>query len=154
MARNGVPLGLSIDYVPRSWRPYGDGGRVLTDVHIVGGAIVTAPMNPAAMIISGKGGASVAPVVDVFADAQARHRDPERERRRRQAKILAAAAWPPAELVDALGVDAAYGLLEGAARAKAAQTVQSDPERVRAQARWKRDNDYSNALSAWMAAHR
>lgn len=111
-------------------------------------------MNPAAMIISGKGGASVAPVVDVFADAQARHRDPERERRRRQAKILAAAAWPPAELVDALGVDAAYGLLEGAARAKAAQTVQSDPERVRAQARWKRDNDYSNALSAWMAAHR
>jgi hypothetical protein len=79
----------------------------------------------------------------VFADAQAR-----------QAKILAAAAWPPAELVDALGVDAAYGLLEGAARAKAAQTVQSDPERARAQARWKRDNDYSNALSAWMAAHR
>ena len=143
MARNGVPLGLSIDYVPRSWRPDGDGGRVLTDVHIVGGAIVTAPMNPAAMIISGKSGASVAPVVDVFADAQAR-----------QAKILAAAAWPPAELVDALGVDAAYGLLEGAARAKAAQTVQSDPERARSQARWKRDNDYSNALSAWMAAHR
>jgi anti-sigma-K factor RskA len=63
-------------------------------------------------------------------------------------------SFVPAELVDALGGEAAYGLLEGAARAKAAQTVESDPERARVQARWKRDNDYSNARSAWMAAHR
>jgi hypothetical protein len=46
MARSGTPLGLSIDYLVRESRPDGAGGRVLTDIQIVGGAVTPSPMNP------------------------------------------------------------------------------------------------------------
>jgi hypothetical protein len=89
--------------------------------------------------VSGKNAGIVA-VVDVFDDVQARRRDPDEDRRRRQAAVLTEAGWPPAELVSQLGTDTAYRLL--------------DPERARVRARRARDDAYDLAMSSWMQNHR
>jgi hypothetical protein len=144
---------LSIDYYPTVSRPDGRGGRVLSTVTVVGGAITPKPANPLARIVSGKD-AAITPIVDVFVDVQRRRADPDEERRRRQATVLAEAGWPPPELVAQLGVDVAYKMLEGAAAVSLRRTLEHDPERARVRARWEQANEYSLAMSSWMALHR
>jgi hypothetical protein len=148
MVRNGQRIGLSIDYYADASRPDGKGGRYLDKITIVGGAVTPKPMNPMAVITEGKGAAMVAPVVDVYADVQARHRaDPEREA---EDRLLAAASWPPPGMFDR---KTALSLIRGAAVAASRRELDGDPEQARVQARWERDNEYSSNLHAWMAAH-
>lgn len=149
MARAGHPLGLSIDYYPVDERPDGQGGRYLDKITIVGGAVTPRPMNSSAVITEGKFAASV-PVADVYADAQARHADPGRDRRRREDAMLAAVDWPP----PSIGREARLALLRGAAEAKARRALEGDPVRAREQARRDQDNAYSYDLAAWLAANR
>jgi Escherichia/Staphylococcus phage prohead protease len=159
MVRAGAGLGLSIDYFPVVSRPDGKGGRLLARVTVVGGAVTPKPANPEAVIVEGKSGPagkmhpSTAPIVDIYADAQAvaEQRDPDRDRRRRMAAMVDAAGWPPPELANLLGVEGAHALLEDAARRRALRHAEDDPERAQAQARRDRDNAYSNGLAAWMA---
>jgi hypothetical protein len=150
MVRNGHKLGLSIDYLTDASRPDGKGGRLLDLITVVGGAVTPKPMNPMAYITEGKSGAW-APVVSVYDDAQARHTDPDRDRRRREDELLAAATWPPRGLFDR---KTALSLLAGAAMAKSRRELAGDPERDREQARRDQDNRYSSDLAEWMAANR
>jgi hypothetical protein len=148
MVRNGAKLGLSIDYLTDASRPDGKGGRLLDRITVVGGAVTPKPMNPGAFITEGKAGAW-APVVDVYADAQARHHaDPQREA---EDRMLAAASWPPPGLFDR---GTSLALIRSTAEAKARREAEGDPERARAQARRDRDNAYSNGLAASMAQGR
>jgi hypothetical protein len=149
MTRNGQQLGLSIDYYPVAERPDGQGGRYLDKITIVGGAITPRPMNSSAVITEGKFAASV-PVVGVYDDAQARHADPDRDRRRREDEMLAAAAWPP----PSIDRESRLALIRGAAEAKARRELAGDPQRAREQARRDQDNRYCLDLAAWMAANR
>jgi len=123
------------------------GGRPLDQITVVGGAVTPKPMNAGAVIVSGKSGAW-APVVDVYADVQARRRDPDRERRRAEDELLAAASWPP----PSIDRESRLALLRGAAQAKAARLA-DDGDRLERE-RWERANAYSTGLAEWMAEHR
>jgi len=147
MVRNGAKLGLSIDYLTDASRPDGKDGRLLDRITVVGGAVTPKPMNAAATITEGKAGAW-ARVVDVYADAQARRRDPDAEQRRRDDALLAAVDWPPPGMFDR---KTALALLEGAQLARAQRQAGTDPEREREQARREQDNAYSHGLAATMA---
>jgi hypothetical protein len=153
MANGGAPLGLSIDYLVNDWRPDGSGGRHLDSITVTGGAVVRTPMNSVARITESKGGATFrpsAPVVDVYADVQARHADPDRDRTHSEDALLAAVDWPPRDWPRAMRLS----VLRGAAEAKAHREAAGDTERAREQARWDQDNAYSYGLAAWMAANR
>jgi HK97 family phage prohead protease len=144
MVRNGARLGLSIDYLTDASRPDGKGGRLLDRITVVGGAVTPKPMNAAATITEGKSGAW-APVVDIYADAQAcHHADPGREA---EDRLLAAAGWPPSSWPR----DLRLSLIRGAAEAKARREAEGDPERARDQARRDFDNRYSFGLAETMA---
>jgi len=150
MVRDRTRLGLSIDYHAVKWRPDPSGGRFLSKVSVFGGAVTPKPANPLAFITAGKGMESWAPVVDVYADVQARHRDPDREQARREDAMLAAADWPPPGL---FGRETALALIRGAAAAKAARLPADDGARLERE-RWQAANRYSADLSMWLAAHR
>jgi HK97 family phage prohead protease len=133
---NGARLGLSITYVPRSVRPDGRGGRLLSDIDVTSIAITNDPANGGAYIRAGKGllaaarpASPPAQVVTVEQGIQADRRDDDAGRRRQMAKVVAAAGWPPPELAAALGVDQAHALLVGAAELKARRQVDADPAR-------------------------
>jgi hypothetical protein len=140
---------LSIDYFPTRSRPDGKGGRLLDEVLIVGGAVTPKPMNPGAIITEGKSG-PWAPVVDVYADAQAQaeRNNPERKA---EDRLLAAVSWPPPGLFDR---ETSLALIRGAAEAKARREIEGDYERERVRARRDQANRYSSDLAEWMAAHR
>lgn len=144
MVRNGQRIGLSIDYYADAERPDGKGGRYLDKITIVGGAVTPKPMNPMAVITEGKAAAS-APIVDLYADAQARHADPERDA---DDRLLAAASWPPPGMFDR---ETSLALIGGAARAKAMRAPADDGAEA-ARSRWEQANRYSSDLAAWMAA--
>ncbi len=151
MVRNGAKLGLSIDYLTDASRPDGKGGRLLDQITVVGGAVTPKPMNPMAVITEGKAGdgASWAPVVDLYADAQ---RQAELVRTPDQIaddRLLAAAQWPPRGMFDR---KTALSLIRGAALARAAR--QPDDAGDLARARWQQANEYSLDLAGWMAAHK
>jgi HK97 family phage prohead protease len=147
IVRAGARLGLSIDYFVVRSRLDDQGGRLLAEVIVLGGAITPIPANGLAVITEGKGG-PLAPVVDVFADVQARRRvDPERER---EDRMLAAASWPPPHW----DRDLRLSLITELAELKAAREVDADAERARVRARWERQNAYSADLACWLAAHR
>jgi hypothetical protein len=150
MVANGARLGLSIDYLTDSARPDGKGGRLLDQITVVGGAITPKPLNPMAYIIAGKGAGTWAPVTDIYADAQARRRDPDRERRRAEDAMLAAADWPPRNLPR----DIRLSLLNGAAASKAARIPAFDDGARVQRERWQQANAYSYGLAEWMAANR
>jgi HK97 family phage prohead protease len=167
MVREGGRLGLSIDYHAERARPDGAGGRALARVSVYGGAITPRPANGLATIVEGKQATVVAPAgrpvvhqwapvvtVEEAISQGAARRDPDRDRLRRMAKALEAASWPPRELVAQIGLEAAYGLLESAASAKAMRQVQGDPERALARQRRDAANDYSNGLAAAMTRGR
>jgi len=144
MTNAGAKLGLSIDYLVRAERPDGQGGRYLDRIVIVGGALTTHPMNPMAYITESKHAATV-PVVDVYADAQGRHRaDPGREA---EDRLLEAASWPPRHW----DRQTRLSLIRGAAEAKARRELEGDPVAAREQARRDQDNAYSFGLAATMA---
>jgi hypothetical protein len=146
MVKGGAKLGLSIDYLTRASRPDPRGGRYLDRIVIVGGALTTHPMNPAATITESKY-AATAPVVGIYEDVQARHRDPDRERAAAEDAMLAALDWPPRHWDRSLRLS----VLQGAAEAKVArETAEDDPER-RAREHWEQNNRYSTALAATMA---
>jgi len=149
MVKAGHQLGLSIDYYPTAERPDGQGGRYLDQITIVGGAVTPKPMNSSAVITEGKYAASV-PVVDVYADAQARHADPDRDRRRREDELLAGLDWPP----PSIDRESRLALIRSAAAAKAARAAGEDDAGRRERERWERDNRYSSDLAAWMVANR
>jgi hypothetical protein len=154
---DGAKLGLSIDW-DGAYRPDGQGGRLLTRVDVYGGAITPKPMNGRAIITEGKtarGGtvALAVPIVDVYAQAQAQHRDPDRARLRLMAEVVAA-SWVSPGLAKSIGTEMAYRMVMGAAEAKAHRELEGDPERTRARQRWERANEYSSNLAAWMAEHR
>ncbi len=151
MVRNGAKLGLSIDYLTDASRPDGKGGRLLDRITVVGGAVTPKPMNAAAVITEGKHAAS-APVVTVaqdIADGSAR-RDPDRDRIRREDQLLAAVDWPPPGLFDR---ETSLALIRGAAAAKTLAVPADEGEAMLA-ARYEENNNYSNGLARWMAAHR
>jgi hypothetical protein len=152
MARDGHALGLSIDYLVDDWEPDGRGGRNLTRITIVGGAITPKPMNPGATVIESKGEAATgyAPVVTIEQSigagaAAAERATPER---RREDAMLAAASWPPRHFDRATRL----ALLTGAAQAKAHHELEGDYERQRVQARREQQNRYSSGLAAWLAS--
>lgn len=151
MVKAGARLGLSIDYLPERARPDGMGGRRLQQVAVLGGAVVTHPANGLATIREGKATAGVAQVVSVGQEIAigAARRDPDRGRLERMAEVVAA-SWPSPGLVERIGVEAAYSMVERSAAAKAAREVAGDPERAAARARWERLNAYSNGLRSWM----
>jgi HK97 family phage prohead protease len=158
---SGALTGLSILYTPAATRmvtlPSGQEARELSGpivVHHV--ALTPVPMNTSARIVGAKAGGAwtpTAPIVDIYAQAQARHRDPDRDRLRRMAEVVAA-SWVSPGLAAAIGTQAAYDLVMGAAEAKAARELQGDPERARQRERWEQANRYSSDLAAWMAANR
>jgi hypothetical protein len=153
MVLDGAALGLSIDYAAEA-RPDGAGGRLLTLVSVCGGAITNKPMNGQAIITEGKTAAGravalAAPVVDLYADVQARHADPDRDRLRRMAEVVAA-SWVSPALAKSIGTRAAYTLVMDAAERAAARQVERDPERER----WEADNAYSYAMHEWLRTHR
>jgi HK97 family phage prohead protease len=88
MVKAGHRLGLSITYLPDRARPDGAGGRLLEKVTIVGGAITPTPMNPRAMITSGKGAGAAAPIVG-WLDGPAADRDQKAGARAAEAERLA-----------------------------------------------------------------
>jgi len=150
MVLDGASLGLSIDYTA-DYRPDGQGGRLLTRVDVYGGAITPKPMNGLAVITEGKAAGRVyaTPIVDLYADVQARRADPDRARLARMAEVVAA-SWVSPDLARQIGIETAYNMVMGAAEAKAARQVEPDPARQR----WERQNEYSSNLAAWMAEHR
>jgi HK97 family phage prohead protease len=113
---SGALTGLSISYTPGSVRmvtlPDGQEARELGGpivVHHV--ALTPIPMNTSARIYGAKArGALVpsAPIVDLYQDVQDRRRDPDRDRRRRMAEVMAQTGWPPPHLIATLGVEGAY----------------------------------------------
>jgi hypothetical protein len=149
MVRNGARLGLSIDYLTDSSRPDGKGGRLLDLITVVGGAVTPKSMNSRAVFVSGKSGAW-APVVDLYADAQARRRDPDRDRIRAEDELLAAASWPP----PSIDRESRLLLLDRVAMAKAARIPAFDDGRQAERERREQANRYSTDLAEWMAAHR
>ncbi len=149
MVANGARLGLSIDYLTDSSRPDGKGGRLLDQITVVGGAVTPKPMNPGAVIVSGKSGAW-APVVDIYADAQ-RQAERGSPQRAQEDRLLAAASWPPPGM---FGRETSLSLIRGAAAAKAARIPAFDDGSQAQRERFERDNAYSAALHAWMAANR
>jgi len=148
MARSGMQLGLSIDYYPVSERPDGMGGRFLDEITIVGGAVTPHPMNSSALITEGKHAAPVL-VVGLYDSIQAGRRDPDRERRRAEDELLAAASWPP----PSIDRESRLALLRGAAAAKAARLADDDGRQAERE-RWEQANRYSTGLAEWMAAHK
>jgi hypothetical protein len=145
-ANAGAPIGLSIDYLVTKARPDGHGGRILQDITIVGGALVNVPMNSRARITESKGGGtfpSSVPVVDVYADAQARRADPQRQR---EDAILQAADWPPRDWPR----DMRLALIMDTAAAKAARPLPEDDGRRVQRERWERNNKYSADLHEWL----
>jgi Caudovirus prohead serine protease len=148
--RNGAKLGLSIDYLTGASRPDGKGGRLLDAITIVGGAVTPHPMNAAATIIESKYAATV-PVMDVYADAQERRRDPGRDQAEAEDAVLASVSWPPPGLFDR---KTSLALIRGAAAADARRELAGDPVAAREQAIRDQDNAYSSGLAAWMAANR
>jgi HK97 family phage prohead protease len=154
---SGVLAGMSIFYTPGSARtvtlPDGQEARELGGpivVHHI--ALTPIPMNTSARIYGAKARGTMvptAPIVDLYADVQARHADPDADRLRRMAEVVAA-SWVSPTLAKALGTEAAYGLVMDAARSSAARQMPRDPERER----WEQANRYSADLSAWLAAHR
>jgi hypothetical protein len=152
MVKAGHPLGLSIDYMVDGWQPDGRGGRNLTQITIVGGAITPQPMNPGASVIEIKGEAvtGYAPIVGLYTDAQRRaelaarnHPDRQREDAR-----LEAATWPPRDWPRDMRL-AVLNQLE-ATQAKNLPAPAAEGE-ARRQARWERNNEYSYALARTMA---
>jgi hypothetical protein len=147
MAKAGHALGLSIDYLVDDWQPDGRGGRNLTRVTIVGGALTPRPLNPGAAVIESKGEAATgcAPVVDVYAGAQAQaeRNDPQRKA---EDRLLAAASWPPRDWPR----DMRLSILQGCAEAKAARLPEDDGRRIQRE-RYERNNRYTTDLAAWMA---
>ena len=137
MGRVGVVLGSEMSRLARTGRDWHH------EITVVGGVITPKPMNSLATITESKYAAAV-PVVDVYADAQARHADPQRDA---EDRLLEAASWPPQSWPRDLRLD----LIRGAAEAKARRELKGDPERAREQARWAADNAYSNGLRASMA---
>jgi HK97 family phage prohead protease len=160
MVRAGVRLGLSIDYFPVASEPDGRGGRILSEVRIVGGALTPKPANPLAVVVEGKATAplaaalpSSAPCGDLYATMQAEseRRDPARRRREREDELLAGVSWPPASF----DRQTRLALLAGVAEAKAAeQAAVADPMGQFARARWEQANRYSSDLAAWLEANR
>jgi HK97 family phage prohead protease len=164
MVRQGARLGLSIDYLAERARPDGAGGRALVKVAVFGGAVTPKPANGLATILEGKtatvmepAGVPVvhawSPVVTVEQEIEQgrARRDPDRDRLRRMVKALEGAGWPPPELVAQLGIEAAFGLLEGAAKSAVLRQVSGDPERKAAQERRDRLNEESWARQDWQA---
>jgi len=161
----GARLSLSITYLAPGARPDGQGGRILPEVDVTSIAITNDPASPGSYIRAGKSAGALArswprppetvPVVDLYADAQqqAERRNPDRDRARHMASVVSAAGWPPPELTAAIGTEAAYGLIMGAAAAKAARVSEDDGDRIERE-RWQAANRYSAALSQWMAEHR
>lgn len=162
MVRAGARLGLSIDYLIDQYGPDGAGGRALHQVTVVGGAVTPHPANGLAVMVEGKGAAgSMHPAYAVAGAARVvtveqeielgrRRRDPDRDRLRRMAKVVAA-SWVSPELAASIGTEMAYDMVMGAARAKALRQVRGDPERARAQARRDQANAYSDGLAESMA---
>jgi HK97 family phage prohead protease len=161
-ARDGVVRGLSVKFgwADGDMRPvrYPDGrkGREFLHVpvlfHI---AIVQQGANRSARISTAKGASGATPIVDHFADVQARHRDPQRERLEQMAKAVAANGFPSPHLVEVLGVEQAHSMLMDVAQRKAHRELgEGDPEQTRVRARWDRENAYSHDLAEWLAAHR
>lgn len=148
MVKAGAKLGLSIDYFPTATRPDGMGGRLLEKVTVVGGAITPKPMHPLAMILDGKSGRRPARIVTVAQNTIENVADPDRDRRRRMAAVVAA-SWLSPALRAALSVEDAYSVVEGAAAAKAAREAAPDEAARRQRTRRDRDNAYSNAMAAW-----
>jgi HK97 family phage prohead protease len=159
LVRAGVRLGLSIDYFPVAAEPDGKGGRRLSEVVIVGGALTPKPANPLAVVVEGKATSPLvaalpasAPCGDLYLTMQAEseRRDPARARRRREDELLAGVSWPPATFDRATRL----ALLENVARSKAAEWVAADPVRERERTRWEAANRYSADLARWMDANR
>jgi hypothetical protein len=168
LVRAGVRLGLSIDYFPVAAEPDGKGGRRLSEVVIVGGALTPKPANPLAVVVEGKAGGGTehtrvlhaslpasAPCGDLYATMQAEseRRDPARARLQRMAEVVAA-SWVSPALAKSIGVEAAYGLVEGAAELAAARKVEGDPMGELERERWEASNRYSSDLAAWMERNR
>jgi HK97 family phage prohead protease len=152
MVRAGAGLGLSIDYFPVESRPDGKGGRLLTRVTVVGGAVTPKPANPEAVIVEGKAGRGMhpAPIVDVYADVQATvtRNDPDRAQRERMARIVAA-SWLSPDLKARLSLETAFSLVEEVAARKAAREAVPDEAARLRQARRDRDNAYDNQMRRW-----
>jgi hypothetical protein len=147
MVTAAAKLGLSIDYLVGASRPDPSGGRYLDKISICGGACTPKPMNSLATIIEGKSGAW-APVTDIYTDAQARHADPDRDRRQREDELLRSVSWPPPGMFDR---DTSLSLIRRSSEMKARRELAGDPERAREQAIRDQDNAYSNGLAATMA---
>jgi HK97 family phage prohead protease len=164
MAKAGIPLGLSIDYFADQSYPDGIGGRVLTAVRIVGGAITPKPANPLARIFEGKAAAPVAGVVvdqDTVELAQLEQWAEESSARR----DLSFLAGLPSEVwrgvADTLEAQEAKALeadlLAWAASPEVAAAVHRDPGVEAAELvkrRWDQANEYGLDLYMWKAAHR
>jgi hypothetical protein len=162
LVKAGVRLGLSIDYFPVVSEPDGKGGRILSEVVIVGGALTPKPANPLAVVVEGKATSPLAaalpnsaPCGDLYATMQAEseRRDPARARLQRMAEVVAA-SWVSPALAKAIGVEAAYRLVEGAAELAAARQVEGDPMGELERERWEASNRYSSDLAAWMERNR
>jgi HK97 family phage prohead protease len=166
LVRAGVRLGLSIDYFPVAAEPDGKGGRILSEVVIVGGALTPKPANPQAVVVEGKATVPLAseigisealpasaPCGDLYATMQAEseRRDPARRRREREDELLASVSWPPASFDRQTRLE----LLAGVAEAKAAERVDAaDPMGQFERVRWEQANRYSSDLAAWMERNR
>lgn len=156
----GALSGLSIEYIAGKTghiiMPDGMAARELDQVDVFHIALTGVPANPSARVTAVKGGAGTGlaglpvPVVDIYADAQARHADPDQDRARREDAMLAAADWPPRDLPR----DIRLRLLQGSAEAKAARAASEDEAGRRERERWERDNAYSTGLAEWMASHK
>jgi HK97 family phage prohead protease len=161
LVRVGVRLGLSIDYFPVAGEP-DSGGRRLSEVLIVGGALTPKPANPLAVVVEGKATTPLAaalpasaPCGDLYRTMQAEseRRDPARARLQQMAEVVAA-SWVSPALAKSIGVEAAYRLVEGAAELAAARQAEGDPVGQLERARWEQANRYSADLAAWLDAHR
>jgi HK97 family phage prohead protease len=139
--------------------PDGRMGRILSDVDVFHVALTPVPMNPRAVVVAAKAGAATWPpagsagVADVVtpmtaALADARRRDPAREELARKAAWLEAHGWPPAHLVEQLGVEAAYDMAMRPIAARLEREAARHDPAAEAKAAWNRRQDEAMARKA------
>jgi hypothetical protein len=151
-------IGLSVGGPVIAARTLPGEGRELVKVDLAHVALTLSPAHPGAAIMAAKTAAVAAGRVALWTVLSAEQelalgsalRDPDRERRRREDEMLAAADWPPRYF----DRETRLLLLNGLAKAQAVQAFDADDDRRRELARRERLNAESDAMRAAMASHR
>jgi hypothetical protein len=135
-------------------QPRPGGGRNLHAIDLLHVAVTPSPMNPETRVLSVKtaaGNVSWAPVLTVAQNTavEAHRNDPDRDRLRRMAEVVAG-SWLSPALQAALSVEDAYQLVESSAAAKAVREAAPDEGTRVGRERWEKVNRQSAAMHAAM----